>query len=88
MIVKNKALGGIPSEAQEKVNKLLPNIFSRMSYTECEHKNWHICNEQVLQCALVTYDLMESLVIRIEEILEEKVWPDPYHLSFFSFFLR
>ncbi|XP_060774321.1 glomulin, FKBP associated protein b [Neoarius graeffei] len=29
--------------------------------------------EKVLQCALVTYDLMESLVIRIEEILEERV---------------
>ncbi|KAJ7986413.1 hypothetical protein DPEC_G00339640 [Dallia pectoralis] len=28
---------------------------------------------QVLQCALVTFDLMESLVIRIEEICEEKV---------------
>uniref|UniRef100_A0A4W5P940 Glomulin, FKBP associated protein b n=1 Tax=Hucho hucho TaxID=62062 RepID=A0A4W5P940_9TELE len=28
---------------------------------------------QVLQCALVTFDLMESLVIRIEEISEEKV---------------
>ncbi|XP_029939349.1 glomulin-like [Salarias fasciatus] len=27
---------------------------------------------QVLQCALVTFDLMESLVIRIEEITEEK----------------
>ncbi|XP_053492222.1 glomulin, FKBP associated protein b [Ictalurus furcatus] len=45
MIVKNKALGGIPCEAQEKV----------------------------LQCALVTYDLMESLAFRIEEILEERV---------------
>ncbi|GAA6102554.1 glomulin, FKBP associated protein b [Tachysurus ichikawai] len=45
MIVKNKALAGMPCEAQEKV----------------------------LQCALVTYDLMESLVIRIEEVLEERV---------------
>lgn len=26
---------------------------------------------QVLQCALVTYDLMESLVVRIEEIIED-----------------
>ncbi|XP_062853311.1 glomulin, FKBP associated protein b [Trichomycterus rosablanca] len=28
--------------------------------------------EKVLQCALVTYDLMESLVIRIEEIIDER----------------
>uniref|UniRef100_A0A3Q3LFZ6 Glomulin, FKBP associated protein b n=1 Tax=Mastacembelus armatus TaxID=205130 RepID=A0A3Q3LFZ6_9TELE len=27
---------------------------------------------QVLQCALVTFDLMESLIVRIEEITEEK----------------
>ncbi|KAG1940911.1 glomulin, FKBP associated protein b [Pimephales promelas] len=27
--------------------------------------------DKVLQCALVTYDLMESLVVRIEEIIEE-----------------
>uniref|UniRef100_A0A8C8I0C4 Glomulin, FKBP associated protein b n=1 Tax=Oncorhynchus tshawytscha TaxID=74940 RepID=A0A8C8I0C4_ONCTS len=32
-----------------------------------------ILTSQVLQCALVTFDLMESLVIRIEEISEEKV---------------
>ncbi|XP_072539097.1 glomulin, FKBP associated protein b [Salminus brasiliensis] len=29
--------------------------------------------DKVLQCALVTYDLMESLVVRIEEIIEERV---------------
>ncbi|KAM9482428.1 glomulin, FKBP associated protein b [Clarias gariepinus] len=45
MILKNKPLSEMPSEAQEKV----------------------------LQCALVTYDLMESLIIRIEEIQEERV---------------
>ncbi|XP_066522658.1 glomulin, FKBP associated protein b [Hoplias malabaricus] len=28
--------------------------------------------DKVLQCALVTYDLMESLVIRLEEIIEQK----------------
>ncbi|XP_073708605.1 glomulin-like [Garra rufa] len=27
--------------------------------------------DKVLQCALVTYDLMESLVVRIEEIIED-----------------
>ncbi|XP_026160966.1 glomulin-like [Mastacembelus armatus] len=36
---------------------------SNMS-TEVQH--------QVLQCALVTFDLMESLIVRIEEITEEK----------------
>lgn len=29
--------------------------------------------DKVLQCAIVTYDLMESLVVRIEEIIEERV---------------
>lgn len=28
---------------------------------------------QVLQSALVTFDLMESLIVRIEEIAEEKL---------------
>ncbi len=28
---------------------------------------------QVLQSALVTFDLMESLIVRIDEITEEKI---------------
>ncbi|XP_031641627.1 glomulin-like [Oncorhynchus kisutch] len=41
-------------------NKMVSDMSPEMQY-------------QVLQCALVTFDLMESLVIRIEEISEEKV---------------
>uniref|UniRef100_A0A8C8G943 Glomulin, FKBP associated protein b n=1 Tax=Oncorhynchus tshawytscha TaxID=74940 RepID=A0A8C8G943_ONCTS len=41
-------------------NKMVSDMTPEMQY-------------QVLQCALVTFDLMESLVIRIEEISEEKV---------------
>lgn len=27
---------------------------------------------QVLQCAMVTFDLMDSLVVRIEELMEDR----------------
>lgn len=32
---------------------------------------------QVLQCAMVTFDLMDSLVVRIEELTEDRAAREP-----------